>query len=429
MAQQKLSVLDPLYGTITFKDELAELILSPVLQRLRHIRLSNIDSIDLPGIANVSRFEHVLGVGYLATTAGLFDRLSRIDRVILGASALLHDAAITSFGHLVEEAFQYVGAGFNHEQRLYQILSGEATEELGGINRQVFAGRETGLGKWGRKIAGSGAENDLIRAITENIHGMGQFGRVVSGEIDLDNMDNVFRMAYHMGLPIDREAPRRLARSIIDVRTEDKEPLFCRSAVHDIELWLSTRRAVYEHLMLANGDFAGKLMMLYATVVAFQENEIAKVDWALTDDEFLQRLLSSKTNEIRETVRRWCVGELWDTVPLHWMAGQRPQYSKLLSFSQMISKSLRRPCFAYGIKDKRDRHLLIRFEDGSTRGFGSDVSQWLLGAGSSTRRKLTASEGALVFELAADFFETHVIGKATDEAELGGLGSSQPCLF
>ncbi len=97
---------DTLYGRVVLDDDMMKLSATPVIQRLRHVRLSNINSIDMPGIANLSRYEHVLGVCYLAGQVGFLGTLNRHDRTVLAASALLHDWAITSFGHLVEEAFQ-----------------------------------------------------------------------------------------------------------------------------------------------------------------------------------------------------------------------------------------------------------------------------------------------------------------------------------
>ena len=98
------SFLDPIYGSIQISESLSTLVQKPVVQRLRHIRLSNIDSVDIPSIANLSRFEHVLGVAHLAGVLGVRSKLAQEELLVLDASALLHDWAITSFGHLVEEA-------------------------------------------------------------------------------------------------------------------------------------------------------------------------------------------------------------------------------------------------------------------------------------------------------------------------------------
>src|SRR5207245_4855360 len=95
---------DALYGSVGFNNPIAELAGIPLMQRLRYVRLSNIDSIDMPGISNVSRYEHSLGVARLADLIGLRAKLSEFEKLVLTASAMLHDLAITASGPLVEEA-------------------------------------------------------------------------------------------------------------------------------------------------------------------------------------------------------------------------------------------------------------------------------------------------------------------------------------
>jgi HD superfamily phosphohydrolase len=404
---------DTLYGVVRLDDELAALTRQPIVQRLRHVRLSNIDSIDLPGIANLSRYEHSLGVAYLASKVGFRGRLAQSDDLVFRASALLHDCAITAFGHLVEEAFQYVGTGFNHEERLRVIASGRAVEEILGTDCQILLGRQNGLSQWSRTVTRSAAGGDqMVGNIIEHIRGGGRFGKIISGDIDLDNIDNVFRMAYHLGLEIDTNTPVRLAAAIIDCDARSG-PVFLQSAERDIQTWRSTRSAVYEHLMLAARDFTGKAMMLFATVRAFEDGEIKILDWSLTDFQYLDELLSSTVNDTKETAARWITGELWDFTPLQWMHGERPDYTRIRAFSTELSKRLDRTCFAYGIKDKRDRRLVISFDDGSQRAFGFNPRQWVLGVGSPERRTFTAAETKTTFELAQTYFGTEVVGPAS----------------
>jgi len=405
---------DSLYGRVQLEEVISSLAAAPLVQRLRQVRLSNIDSIDMPGIANISRYEHVLGVAYLATQVAFRSRLSRFDDLVLRASALLHDWAITSFGHLLEEAFQYVGAAFDHEERLSQIASGNTPEEIFGISRQILVGRETGLPQWIRAHTNSEIErHELLVEITKHIKGKGRFGRVISGDIDLDNIDNVFRMAYHLGLPIDRDVPLLLARAMIDYDPQTGCPVFKRAAERNIQVWSTTRANVYDHLMLAQRDFAGKVMLMYAAIRAIEVGEIKKVDWSLTDFQFITKLLSSLAREVKDTVERWIAGELWTFTPLHWMRGERPHYTDVRNFSVELSKRLDRQCFAYAIKDKRDRHLQVRFDDGSTAHFGKDPHQWLLGVGSSERRAFTATEIVSTLTFAESHFNTTVLGPAS----------------
>ena len=214
MAPKYLNFLDTLYGDVSLTETLSSLAAAPLVQRLRHVRLSNIDSIAMPGISGISRYEHVIGVSHLAASTGLAKRLSSRDLTAFTAAALLHDWAITAFGHLVEEAFQYIGSTFDHETKLYEMVM--EPSEIGGMDRQVFQGRN-GLRRWLELVAAPGDDSLLLDDIIKTILGKGKFGRVVCGDIDLDNIDNVFRMAFHMGLSPDRQVPIRLAAQLVGI--------------------------------------------------------------------------------------------------------------------------------------------------------------------------------------------------------------------
>jgi HD superfamily phosphohydrolase len=405
------SFLDPLYGRIALDEPLLALMRTPTVQRMRHIRLSNIDSMDMPSIANLSRFEHVLGVVYLASNVGFRGGLTPNEHLVLRASALLHDWAITSFGHLVEEALQYVGTSFNHEEKLAQILLSTESEEIGGADLQILVGRESKLRSWASRFGGGSGQNTLTD-VMNCIRGRGKMGRVISGTIDLDNIDNVFRMAFHMGLDVDCEVPRRLAGAMVGVGTDHSGPIFRRSAECDIQAWRSARREVYEHLMLSERDFTGKLMMLFAAVRSFEAGEIKYDDWSLVDHEFIMRLLGSATADVSNAAQRWIAGELWDRTPLRWMSGERPTYPALLAFSNSLGTTLGRPCFAYAIKDKRDRHLSIQYDDGTLAEYGETPNQWLFGVGSPRREVFTAAEVRMVTEEAGKAFNTKPLSLA-----------------
>jgi len=68
---------DSLYGEVSLDSAIAELSRTPLMQRLRDVRLSNVDSIVMPGISNISRYEHSLGVAYVASRVAFAHTLSR----------------------------------------------------------------------------------------------------------------------------------------------------------------------------------------------------------------------------------------------------------------------------------------------------------------------------------------------------------------
>src|SRR3972149_7911378 len=97
-----MHILDPLYGTFTLPNDIERFLFTPEMQRLREIRLSNVDSINLLGISSVSRYEHSIGTAYLALLSARQLNLSKKDTYVLVISALFHDIASPPFGHTTE---------------------------------------------------------------------------------------------------------------------------------------------------------------------------------------------------------------------------------------------------------------------------------------------------------------------------------------
>lgn len=59
-------IWDALYGKIEFSSLVYKCMLTPEVQRLREVRLCNINSLCLTGSSNINRFEHSVGTAYLA---------------------------------------------------------------------------------------------------------------------------------------------------------------------------------------------------------------------------------------------------------------------------------------------------------------------------------------------------------------------------
>lgn len=422
-------MFDPLYGEIEFSAELNQLIHAPIVQRLRHVRLSNIDSVELTGISNISRFEHVIGVARLTAELPFFSTLSQYERLVLQASALLHDWAITAFGHLVEEAYAYAGAKFFHEDKLHELVMGESKEEVGGVERQILAGRETGLRKWAENCVGSKSAVNLLTDITETIRGQGRYGKLIAGSIDIDNIDNVYRVAYHMGIVDDKTIPSQLVRNICRTNGNLGEPVFCDGSHQLILSWLEMREKVYDKLMLAEPDFTSKLMLISSVVAAYKSNEITNSDWNLTDSQLISRLLLSKNRACVETIDRWMVGEYWDSTPLVWMSGNRPTFARMNEFNSEVSRIIGRNIFSYCIKDKRNRELSLMFDNGEKSLVGENSSQWLLGLASPIRKKFTISENENIIKCAETFFSSEFRSYARQDNRLKEDGGEQICLI
>jgi HD superfamily phosphohydrolase len=403
----KVQIFDPLYGPIEICEEISLLIRCPLVQRLRNIRLSNIDSISMPGIANISRFEHSIGASFLASQLDQLSSVSNKDQVILQAAALIHDTAIAPFGHLAEEAMNYAGK-YKHETKWALLFEFNENVEVGGIDLQVFLGRESGLRKWAVEVFGN-ESNAVLGEIFAAVTGKGRFGPFVAGEIDLDNLDNVTRMAYHMGLNVSRELPLKIAQCM-RYEPETDGPVYLDHSVDLIQEWLNLRHSLYDHLMLSRDDFCGKVMLLSAAVQAIERNCLSKEHWSLTDDQFVQALLNCNDKDVRETASRWFLGDTWSLSDLFWFDGTPPSFSETQAFAQALAELLGRQCFAYRIKDKRTRSLNLTLASRRNVKLGYDPTKWILGVGSSKRKAFSFEENDQIAGLAERFFSTRFIG-------------------
>jgi hypothetical protein len=412
-----LSIYDALYGDICLGEAISDLVRRPLVQRLRQIRLSNIDSLDMPGIANISRFEHALGTAYLASQVQFAAELSSMDRIALEAAALIHDTAITPFGHLTEEASQYLGHDTDHETKWSVLLAQDDPRETGGIDKQILLGRTAGLREWADKtFKGSGPE--MLGRIVDAIKGKGILGPCICGTLDLDNLDNLVRIAFHMGLKPDPMLPVKIAGAMREI-SQSEEIVFRREALPWIGEWIELRERVYTRLMPSRLDFCGKLMLIYATVTALRSGVLGEADWHLTDSEFIDRLIHADNPDVRDTTKRWLRGEPWELSELMWMRDRLPHFTVMEGFATKVSEVLGgRSCFAYRIKDKRRRKVTAVMESGDRINVGERSDQWLLGIGSPKRESFTREDGRRISALATEFFSTDRVETTSAEAVL-----------
>jgi uncharacterized protein len=356
-------LVDALYGLQTLDPFLAELIEQPEIQRLRDVRLSNINSSTLTGAANISRFEHSIGTALLAGRTAKALGLGGAERHKLVLAALLHDVAITPYGHLMEEGFAYAEMGYDHEGRLLQILHGEA--EHGTLDYQIFRGQSVGF----RKVIAKRAYRMMgiePAEVMQIIQGEGRLGPLVNGTIDLDNIDNVCRMAYHIGIPY----RRGLSGDLTQIFTVRNDAFFLRGDRADvINEWLRLRFRLYSALMTNPADFAAKAMLVEAIRLglcgaADEKPALSVVNWSLTDSDLMHLLGAYRPTA--PLIRRFESGDLFAIVALNWIDADR--FNSVYPDIPTACRSIRRKVavksqvseedvLLYGIRDKRVRPI------------------------------------------------------------------------
>lgn len=302
-------VYDALYGPVTYPGYVWEVLLTPELQRLREVRLCNINSLCLTGGANISRYEHSLGTAYLAMQStqvwpwGLDAKTHR--RIIL--AALLHDVGSSAFGHSI----QYVISpeGFEHES-FYDIINPESHRESEKYGYQDTLMQPIYFGMPKRLV--HILPDDDLRAINEIISGKGPYGPLINGNIDLDNIDNVFRLAYHIGIVRSGKTPLNLAQSI---RIINGQLVLDDGACHFVEDWYNVRRELYRYLLLNPDEFSAKCMLQEALELARRVTSVPFV-WNDVDFDLLEKLAKS-TGEVPSIISRLMLGDLYGCVGIY----------------------------------------------------------------------------------------------------------------
>lgn len=303
--KNKRYIYDPLYGIIYLPDFIWEIIPCTELQRLREVRLCNINSFCLTGGANINRYEHAVGTCYLAQEClnswPLFNPISEKEQKLFRLAALLHDVASASFGHSVE----YIESkeGFDHENAFEYVVVAEKMgkyEYKSATLEPIFFGMP-------RELASKITAEDL-KIVGETIAGKGRFGPLISGTMDLDNIDNVFRLAYHIGLIKSGEVPLKLAKSLW---IGNDGLIVSKEAVPLVEEWHKMRKKLYLLLLFNPEEFSAKCMLSEA--IELSKEKPRPFNWYDVDYQLLEKL-SNISSESSVIISRLMKGELYGCI-------------------------------------------------------------------------------------------------------------------
>lgn len=168
------SIKDPLYGHIDIGEVARDLLDTAPVQRLRHVKQTGVSNLVFPS-ANHTRFEHSLGVYYLADKLLSHLDIQGIDAREVRAAALLHELGHGPYSHDLE--------GFTDLLPPPQLSDIE--EQLGDDPiREVLY------------------QHDLdLSTVAGLIVGEGKPSAIIFGELGVNRADRLSRDAYHMAFP------------------------------------------------------------------------------------------------------------------------------------------------------------------------------------------------------------------------------------
>ena len=214
---------DPVYGFISFPYESNfRLIEHPLVQRLRRIRQLGLTNFVYPG-ANHTRFQHVLGAGYLMTQAIQVIRskghhITEEEAEAVINAILLHDLGHGPFSHSLEHS---IIEGINHEELsllLMKYLDKEFSGEL-----EMAIGIFTG--QYPKKF----------------LH------QLVSGQLDMDRLDYLKRDSFFTGVT---EGVIGSDRIIKMLNVHNDNLVVDIKGIYSIEKFLIARRLMYWQVYL-----------------------------------------------------------------------------------------------------------------------------------------------------------------------------------
>lgn len=317
---------------------LVRLIDTPAFQRLKSVSQLGFVSWVYPG-ATHNRFEHSLGVYRLALL--FVRRLYRNDRFrevvsvrdveLLLVSALLHDIAHWPFCHPIED-LQLPDVP-NHESLAIDQLR---TPELARALKE----------DWG--LDPEDVQSLLTKRVSTVSHRI--CSSILSGPIDVDKMDYLYRDSLHAGVPYGRnfDVPRLIdslclndAGDRIAITTKGKTAaelmVFARYVMFSEVYWHHAVRSATAMFQRAFYQMGNQLTPEHlSTLFRCKENEIVGVMNVLDHGRAARPLLDGLFGAKRTLYKRWAQFNYAENSSLHERIAGKP-YSELVSLASRVA--------------------------------------------------------------------------------------------
>ncbi|MBN7819328.1 hypothetical protein [Bowmanella yangjiangensis] len=272
---------DPLYGKVELPTIFSDLIKQPVILRLQSIGLMNFRSLSKLSLTSITRLEHSIGTAILVDIMSKNEPRVRLKYNEYICSAIYHDISCASFGHAVEWAIARY-KDFDHVEIADWIIPGNSSIN---VNKPVRSGISP-VGFLTKNLESSyKIDPKIVKSIID-----GEESCVINSEtMDLDNIDNVSRMALYIGLDFDKNLPISLATNL-RLSEDAKYFKIDKTNLYLVENWMDVRAKVY-HDFIYSSDYISYEYMIFELVGKLYKSggELALRQLTnLTDNELLK---------------------------------------------------------------------------------------------------------------------------------------------
>lgn len=403
---------DRMYLQMKFPAIILDLLDCPGLLRLRDVRMANNQFYAFPAFANSSRYEHSLGVCYLAGICADKMGLDEKEKTELMLAGLYHDVGTPPFAHAMEEVLQ-AEFGFDHEENLKNLIVGD-TGEFDQDYAQVYLGQSLKLKSvcQSKKARRLGLDSHRIAKIAVGDKNEKLAPLINGSGMDLDNIDNICRAVSAMGIikySLDfAMLAKKLASSFV---LENDKIFYDIEYEQEIKKWLELRDIQYTEIYRSVDDFSYQAMIKKAVrLLNFEDSQygLEKNLWRLTDSEFTYQYLL-KNEYSRYLIERVLLCKPYPALALLYVRGK--------GVHAFINRNIR------SIENKVSRYIseeigLVRFADQDlvlANYYPDKRNRWIpaerwIGGEPSENNMQPWSEGAIL----GLFTPSQVVGYAAD---------------
>ncbi|MEM3543362.1 MAG: HD domain-containing protein [archaeon] len=281
-------IKEPIHGLISL-DELQESLIDlPEIQRLSWIKQLGLGSLVYPG-AQHTRFEHSLGVSYVAGMFADCLKLDKHEKYLVEAAGLLHDIGHTPFSHVLETLLPK-----DHM---------ELTEDLI-VGKEVYP--FPNAGKIPEILEKFGLNPKEVAALINRKYSKNEYlQQIIHSEIDADQLDYLCRDSHYTGARYGAVDVERIIKTSV---IRDNVLCFLEKGIEAIEDVLVARHHMYKAVYIHKTVRIADMMLLKAAQSCMDE---IPDFYYYTDYELLMKLKNSKNDFAREMVTRILFRQLY----------------------------------------------------------------------------------------------------------------------
>ncbi len=236
------AIRDPVHDFICLSSKEADVIDSPIFQRLRGIRQLAFAHLVYPG-AHHTRFEHSLGVCHLAGKMAKRLNLKSEQRRLIRLAALVHDIGHGPFSHVSEKALDL----YANRDRIKPSLTGNVTN-IHELLTQDFIKNDPDL----KKLIGEDDCNKIASLLAEGYDDP-LLKALISGPLDSDKQDYLLRDSYYCGVKYGIFDVEQMHRALVSIDPGDQSAQLriSQNGIHALEQFVLAKyymtTQVYRH--------------------------------------------------------------------------------------------------------------------------------------------------------------------------------------